>query len=987
MSHNIETERYTLAQVLQLLDDTNQDFDPKLLVASDVQSQDIQLTYAETILLIEGAHTGIADCSLPPYVLFEYEDFSAESRDKSIRSELLEWCLDPSVSQTLLKNGFLEIRGATILSSLDYNAEKFYITSLSNERDEDYSIDLSSRNISVDFKLNNCTVLKGISLRDSYTENISFNRIKIGITYQDVDAGLEPISLNAVNTYVKGDLQVTTVSGDFPGQLQVPAIKGKILLTYAVIENALVLSTLPNDGFFKEKEISSELMKDLGENLTGHFSDITACYMRANGINMTGALIFGQVDFSSATVQQTFNIDRLYISGVFNIDRITCSFVSSCNSYFGDGFFNCESDLATGMDFSGSIFEGTFEIFLTVFGSFLAEKTSFNGYPLSINASGIVGNSFLLRKKSLVKYGLAIFRSEIRAETEFTDSHFGKSHDDNYKGLSVSFSNCIARNVNFGDGSKFLGTVELFNSEFNDLTLNRSLFIDLLETENFVVKEQRSYAIEASNCSVSKRISFNAANTSKISKEIDHLKVLFEHYAVIAGGCENILFKLTESIKAQMEKDDPGELTRLAKEDLGRFVSLLDGRVTFESVDIFNIHIPALLKESSIFTLMHREVMHYVVSSHLCKVFFSYVSRIFSQELSPFCDQVRAIDALLELGDFLVKKKGDEPSLALSELNRYTLSLGEVMFEEIRSGGRVDCAGALFYRKTEGNINNPILLKPAFFRKYILGNFLYELGKTKTTAPQIPNSLTISHAEIDGTLFVNNGDSFHKLPFLANGEIDLQYSKVKQLSVTPSMANAMDMRWNLIGFTYDTIICSHYDKKQEQKENADQYYHWIYPFYGKLNFRQPFEQLSKAMFNSGSEILARRIIVNRTPNRGKFEVVLMMVVRIFFWIAFPMEHAVYSFLGLWLFGSWIFWGAEQGQLICPDKVEINFNNFAFAAQKLLPLLSGEQESNFRAVYTPGHPLFLFFYNIYPMLGTFIFGMLIIGLARIKRNSE
>lgn len=198
----------------------NEDLQPEHLLSNKATKEKL-LTYAEQVLICEGNQLGIADCTIPPYV--EYENLLVdEIRPNVIRSEVMEWAMGLEVSKRLFKAGTLKILGADFITNGDLSNKKYRGKGSTNdalERDEvfdnndRFSLDLSSREISLDLEFGRCRFFSGINISNSYFENLSFQNCQFGCA--KLEGPHEPMtSILAKNVVLKGEFSIDT-SSDF----------------------------------------------------------------------------------------------------------------------------------------------------------------------------------------------------------------------------------------------------------------------------------------------------------------------------------------------------------------------------------------------------------------------------------------------------------------------------------------------------------------------------------------------------------------------------------------------------------------------------------------------------------------------------------------------------------------------------------------------------------------------------------------------------
>ncbi len=961
---------FNIKEILESLDYERQAYELELLKLVDKGSHETTLTYAETILFIEGSNLGIADCTLPPYVFYESDSLSGIERDSCIRSEFLEWCLDASISKTLLKNGLLKVEGATILSSLDFNSEKYSYEKVEHEQDEEYSLDLSNRNIGVDLTLKNCILLKGLTIKDSYTENIILERIRIGKTYDD---GKE-LSLNASNAIIKGDLRIDIVLST--SKKKELSLQGDILLDYAIIENSVIFKS---EWEYLKKP--SGAIAEIDKQTSGQFSGLSGTYMETNFVDISGCHFHGSINLYSSKVKQAFLSSNIFISGGYSIENIQAPVTDISKSHLRKGLIGGRASFSNYILLSWSTFDGDVDFGNFQVGGFHAEHAILNGVN-GLNLGGSTISSIWL-DNAICYYGVYLHKSEIAIDLSCSGTYFGPTINPDYNGYAFFLTNSKVRNAYLDEGCVIDGGLDLKGAEIESLCLQNAFFHDCKEKHDVKVHCDKSYAIRATDVKISKRITFNPTKTAKPEPYRVHYYTLLRTYGKFTGLHESSFLSDTLNLLLSTINDFQ------RKRDLEKIKKHLS-----EQKESTEIAIKNAIKEDN--GSKQQELEYKFYESHFTHAntlaSYGYLidkqSKSISDPFARFTQIVKAIRALHEVDHYCKTHNGIKEHSAVRKIDRYSIAYGEVNFEGLKLIGNMDCAGGIFYRRDIVNINNPIIGKKKFF-KTILGFTIHEMMHMKKEITSVNNALTLSHSYVDGSVYLNNGDEINRLPFLAQGEIDLQYSHCNHLYITPYFARQSNVRWNLIGLNYETLTLNTHAQsgKYSTAGSINRSYDWIFPYYNKDNFRQPFEQLASSLFKNGSDIIGRSIIVNRTPSRGRREALLMFFIRAFFWLTFPLEQALISLAMVIALGTWYFNHACSVNYLKGEDKGMDFHALYFSLQKLIPFTDGEQEKNFIVNNRLADTWFELFYNVYPLLGTFLISMIILNLARMRKNSN
>jgi len=482
----------TLGGVIKLLDEQKSDYEVKLSSLISEEARSLILTHAERILLYEGSQTGVADCTVPPYIM--YENFS-ETDDACIRAELLEWMLDSVVSASLLRSGFLKVKGAKVMSSSDHTAKKYIPYKLDpnksdhrNERDERYSLDLSSRNLTVDLTFDNCHFIRGIKLQDSYTENMIFKRCTIGIS--QIGVSQEEISINAKNTNVKGDLVFSKRPREqHHEKYKEYNILGNILLESAIVDNLLRLDV-------------------------GIKGEIEASHLKADTVNLSNSIYFAKVDFEASKIETLICIDSRLVN-TFNLYQLKADTV----------------------DLANSIYHATATFHFAKIESLFCENSKFYGYPISLEASGLQSNAVFLREGFVALFGATFHKSRIEGDFDCSGGFFGPCYSENSYGMALGVGGSSIRNASFCDGFTSIGMLDISHTIISGTVyFRKGTFLNYNHAKAVSQIGQFKYAIYAHNAYVQQRINFNPpkiykSDIKKIGNHrLHHLLALHLYY-------------------------------------------------------------------------------------------------------------------------------------------------------------------------------------------------------------------------------------------------------------------------------------------------------------------------------------------------------------------------------------------------------------------------------------------------------------------------
>ncbi len=205
--------------------------------------EDFQLTFAEQVLLVEGSQLGVADCVIPPYV--EYENLLKDnfSNPFVIRSEIIEWVLNPKVTEVLFKTGSLEVKGVDFIASEDMGLyDRITLLNHSNK----FSLNLENQKVSVNLKFRQCKFFSGVSLSNTSVKNLIFDQCWFGKVYSGE-------SLLASDAHINGSLTITVPANNLPdpNTQAWTVLEGHIDLSHSTISGFLEIEGYRNTRDFQ----------------------------------------------------------------------------------------------------------------------------------------------------------------------------------------------------------------------------------------------------------------------------------------------------------------------------------------------------------------------------------------------------------------------------------------------------------------------------------------------------------------------------------------------------------------------------------------------------------------------------------------------------------------------------------------------------------------------------------------------------------------
>lgn len=1007
-------KKYTLKYILK-------EIDPKKKLQPINTTVDLDLTFSETTLLTGGSSTGFADCSLPPYVveeadIIDYSDCYADDIPPNIvRTSILNFFLSGRELQDIVKPGSITLKGAQITPTAVHDTNKMSNT----KKESQISWDVTGRHLPINIQFIDCNFTHGIKLSDASIKGLILDKCNIGIS----EDGKSIIATNC------------RITDDFVIKEQRKEISHKIERSQYNIQGSIALDKSKIGGSLQLDELSIR-------------GGMSMQHIRVNDhISFYKTKIFGKSDKEHSIIS---------IDGY----DLTC-----------DNLYLTEMIAHTTINI----------VFAKVKGLLACVGSKLYGKPYSLQAAGVSANAIFLREGFFALHGVNLRKSTIESDLDCSEAFFGSSLGESEDGQALIFTASKAKNVLLNNGFVSIGYVSLFQAEIDFLRLNQSIFIHPLETAQY-----SNFALDGSYAVINRAISFNPSRVnSRSSETYFHLMFFnfwigFDHNLYsekLKDVRENLRSALDKLDKLKKLKTDLFNLANFVTDDLAwqrsysKFKAVV--RSLFETPDgntaIQDGKLLELMKnlEESVEkddSVENRRALIQALTTntnelftHIYENITSILTTIINEMTNPEPPAAEGTNKpeksisealpypIILLKCFLrvfnwYKSRIDNTFVQLSDIDRYAIMIGGATFERATVKGVFDAAGGIFFR--EG-------VKSTVFERRNVFN--------QSIRPILPcePALVICHASISSTLFLNRGDAVNNLPFLAHGEVDLQYTSIQTLSITPALATHKGTtRWNLIGTVYKSIE-SLEDGFQDPNlksihpgspqapiaKNPIKRFlqfmlrifrklkgiikpgpalpdvlngRWIYPYYGRYGFRQPYQQLTTDLFNDGDDVSARKLIVHRSPSKNLWEFFAMVPIRLFFAMAFPLQRSIAVLLLSYFAGVFIFEKANQNELliklptfagsVAPVKEPINsvseikrpqeipyklyFDKWAYSFQKLLPLIDGEQERNFITTYTSTTFLtksFYIFYNFYPVLGTYLVAMTIIGLARVRKN--
>ena len=973
----------TFEDILKKIDEKKGPLEVKSLELINRNAAKLILTMAEKILIYEGSQTGIADCTIAPFVQFEREnDFKVE--DVYIRSELLEWMLDSYVSKSIIKAGYLKIIGATILSSSD-----FVINNVKDDsfRDNRYSLDIGSQDVYIDLTFSKCVFNSGINISNSYTENIIFEDSKIGKTY-NAENSKDGISINAENANINGDLRIMTTSNIFSSFNEAIAlISGDINLEFCKISGTF---TVENKG----KTISGRLDKNIRAG-NAHFESFV----------LKNVTLLGFLSLKMSIVLQTTEITSSTIKG-----RIDC--------------WNFKSDSLLMTDCRS---EGRVNLIFAEINKLFLEHSLFLGYPHSFDAGGLKAY-FILMRHSRTFFGASFLKCFITSEVQFHGSFFGPSHASDTLGLALSLRGSSFVSGSFTDDFCSVGLLDLSNVNVSgSLDFQKGKFLS--QGINKTGASISRFAIYGSNISVAHKINFNNAKIFNSSPESEYSVDTLKDF---------LIYSLRVIVLKSLDDADQPSVHFVEKM---KHAGTFQRKTIAKNIEILNEYIELYLKDKKhvkILAFFENEILIYLnrIVDRLQTLYSEHINKEDELRLNDLNKNIQnakdvtrffslnynAVDQLLS--DAYLKNIPE-----LVNVKNYAIVFGEAYFQELTLQGQMDCAGGLFYRTNIG-VN-------------------------------MPNALTIRHSRINGTLYLNKGFKDLLLPMICKGEVNLQYSRIAQLSISTAIAidrvngkknlfqhlrlyrknNHKYTRWNLIGTRYEYITSDAQANGNDILMKCD----WIYKDRLNENFKQPYEQLSSTLFSSGSDIHARKILIYKVPSSNWAERYLVMgPIRRVASLTFPAYKSLVWIVILVGAGTFFFNQAALHQqvvavsihaIVKPGNVEsrarpvnkinpfpimpilstslkpsemhppakstlvtpltstpsatstnalIEFNPFWFSVERLIPLIESDQKELFKV--KPSAGFYYAYYRFHSIFGAICVAIFFLGISRIRRNS-
>ncbi|RXK86088.1 hypothetical protein [Filimonas effusa] len=416
-----------------------------------------ELTFAERILLSEGSMLGKADCTIPPYV--EYEnlvDFSI--KPNYIRSEIMEWALGISISKILFRSGTLNIIGADFITNGDianvnYRTSKVDGLFESNDR---FSLNLSSREITLDLHFKYCNFLSGINISNSYCENLLFTSCRFGCANES-DSSDGNYSIYAVNTVLKGDFKIDNHPNISKG-IQAKMERGK---KWLIINSTVDFSHARIDGQFLIGGINDLAQRDQFIVVNGNL-DLYS--FSGNSINLSGATIAGTIMLSLAR----FNF---LWGGACTADHIVGNGLECSTLYLNGGCF-----FPKGVVFGKSVVHG--DLFLG--GSYYG-KNDDELKGGSINVSGSRIGRLYLDERMIALGRVDLAHTTIEDSIFFDNAHIlGLEKNNKRKAIDAAYIR-VKNRISFSP-ARDIGT---YGQQTNYLSSIKSIFNRSLEIDTY----------------------------------------------------------------------------------------------------------------------------------------------------------------------------------------------------------------------------------------------------------------------------------------------------------------------------------------------------------------------------------------------------------------------------------------------------------------------------------------------------------------------
>ncbi|WP_298516210.1 hypothetical protein [uncultured Kordia sp.] len=279
------------------------------------------------------------------------------------------------------------------------------------------------------------------------------------------------------------------------------------------------------------------------------------------------------------------------------------------------------------------------------------------------------------------------------------------------------------------------------------------------------------------------------------------------------------------------------------------------------------------------------------------------------------------------------------------------LFVGEVTMSSTQISGQVDFAGSLFYCP----INDENNMK----------------------------AINLRYLKVDGTLFLNDLTIKNKdYYFRTIGEVDLHMANTTQLFVNPVRGRYADTKWYLTGFQYESI---HWNKKNKDVLSSLKWFEFNRE---DSNYRQPYEQLAKAINNSGDDSKAKEVIIRGRLKTYKnpLEYALFFILIALSKIGIPAWKSFFVLILIFISGSIYNNHAHtQGGFTANDtSYEIEFSPNIYTFNNMMPV--SFSETNF----SPNGKDILFVstetFNLWhKIISTIFLTMFVIGIAKVTKK--
>lgn len=607
-----------------------------------------------------------------------------------------------------------------------------------------------------------------------------------------------------------------------------------------------------------------------------------------------------------------------------------------------------------------------------------ANFSFFGGSPYSIVASGITSRAVLIRNCT-VAHGIQLFKSVVAGDIDLSGSIVGCERSMDKEKMSVILSNSSAKNINLNnrftsygcvmlDKAKVVGTVSLSNSNFLGLCP---------KSKDDGDRSAKISAINAQHIYVGNELTFNETRLPSSG----HL-----YNAIEKVGLEWVY--LAEVLKENFH-------------DFKNSVFLKEIEVVLNKLDtnplgLLTAYDAATLAEQKDF--LQKERTEYQNALNILATVAGQLSGDIARDLDEALAMGRYRMACLDRNLDIYQEVNHVDS------TRLTWVVGEADFRSATINGKMDCAGAYFRGDAYGLFYKD-LLQPKIKRgtkRYLQWCWRFIWHK-RAKVDNWVNAINLRFATINGSFFANRGHWEKQIPFIAQGNIDLQNAKIDKMFITISKRRTKFMRWKLIGAQYTYLTDDfHYLSKNKNKGTLKKYLEtwirrfrfnagcWIFSCNSQHNFRQPFEQFGNYLINSGEDSLGRNLLVLWRPTRWWLETAIMLPVRIVYFFGHTVSLCVLSLFFLWSIGGCLY-DTHRWSISETDNhiAGFDFNPYAYSAERLIPLYKGDQNEQFTVLQTTAGDAFFEMYHsfIHPILGLIYVSLLLVNIARLRKGGS